>query len=70
MDVDFPAECDDEYWLTADPAQAFKQPEGKPSTVSFFIAQLRLKQIHAFALRTIVRQVKLTVLLYDIEHVV
>ena len=54
MDVDYPAECDDEYWLHPDPKQAFKQPKDKPSIVSFFVAQLRLKQIHAFSLRTLV----------------
>ena len=47
-------ECDDEYWINPDPNLAFKQPEGKPSTVVFFNCALRLAQIHAFALRTIV----------------
>ena len=55
MDVDFPIECDDEYWVTPDPEKAFKQPEGKPSTAAFFVSTLRLKQIQALALRTIVR---------------
>ncbi|EKM58712.1 uncharacterized protein PHACADRAFT_253204 [Phanerochaete carnosa HHB-10118-sp] len=53
MDVDFPIECDDEYWIADDPETAFKQPEGKPSTVSCFVSSLRLKQIQAFALRTL-----------------
>lgn len=55
FDVDLPIECDDEYWINPDPNLAFKQPEGKPSTVVFFNCVIRLIQIHAFALRTIVR---------------
>ncbi|KAI0035390.1 fungal-specific transcription factor domain-containing protein, partial [Vararia minispora EC-137] len=53
FDLDYPAECDDEYWEHPDPNQAFKQPAGKPSTVSFFLAHIRLDQIMGFALRTI-----------------
>lgn len=55
IDLDLPIGCDDEYWLNPNPELAFKQPEGKPSTVTFFNCALRLTQIHAFALRTIVR---------------
>ena len=55
IDVDLPIACDDEYWLNPDPNLAFKQPEGKPSTVTYFNCALRLAQINAFALRTIVR---------------
>lgn len=54
FDLDLPAECDDEYWSPPDPKDAFKQPPGKPSEMSFFIAYLKLSQILAFALRTIV----------------
>jgi hypothetical protein len=53
-----PVECDDEYWITDDPEQAFKQPTGKPSTVAYFNNLLRLNQILAFALRTIVRELE------------
>ncbi|KAI0688002.1 fungal-specific transcription factor domain-containing protein [Cytidiella melzeri] len=53
FDLDLPIACDDEYWLHPDPAQAFKQPEYKPSKVVYFNCLLRLSQIHAFALRTI-----------------
>lgn len=53
FDLDLPTECDDEYWLPPDPKDAFKQPPGKPSKMSFFIAYLKLSQILAFALRTI-----------------
>ena len=54
FDLDLPVECDDEYWSPTDPKDAFKQPPGKPSKMSFFIAYLKLSQILAFALRTIV----------------
>jgi len=54
FDLDLPVECDDEYWAPTDPKDAFKQPPGKPSKMSFFIAYLKLSQILAFALRTIV----------------
>ncbi|KAF7792733.1 hypothetical protein EIP86_003831 [Pleurotus ostreatoroseus] len=53
FDVELPLECDDEYWTNEDPNLAFKQPPGKPSTISFFNCVIRLNQIHAFALRTI-----------------
>ena len=54
FDLDLPVECDDEYWSPPDPKDAFKQPSGKPSKMSYFIAYLKLSQILAFALRTIV----------------
>lgn len=55
FDLDFPLEVDDEYWIPSDPSQsAFKQPEGKPSIVSGFICMLKISQIKAHALRTIV----------------
>ncbi|KAI0644475.1 fungal-specific transcription factor domain-containing protein [Trametes meyenii] len=53
FDVDPLEECDDEYWLTADPDLAFKQPPGKPSKISFLNCLSRLLQILAFASRTI-----------------
>lgn len=55
MDVDYCIECDDEYWVDADNNPVFEQPKDKPSKITAFNASLRLKQIHAFALRTIVR---------------
>ena len=54
FDLEFPAECDDEYWEHPDPSKAFRQPPGKPSTVSAFVLTLKLNRILAFALRTIV----------------
>ena len=54
FDVELPVECDDEYWEDAEGNAVFKQPPGKPSKNSFFRYFLRLKQIHMFALRTVV----------------
>lgn len=54
FDIDLPVECDDHYWEHPDPELAFKQPEDKPCSVSFFINYLKLYHIQAFALRTIV----------------
>lgn len=54
-DVDLPAECDDEYWThPTNPELAFKQPPGKPSTVSYFVAVIKLNCIQVSALRTVV----------------
>ncbi|KAF9529173.1 fungal-specific transcription factor domain-containing protein [Crepidotus variabilis] len=53
FDVEFPAECDDEYWETDSPNAAFKQPPGTPSRMSYMIAQIRLTEILAFTLRTL-----------------
>ena len=54
-DLEFPLEVDDEYWLHPDPEQAFKQPVGKPSTVSFWVHLLRLLDTFGVAQRSIVR---------------
>ena len=53
-DLALPTECDDEYWLTPEGEPLFKQPPGKPSRVTTFVCMLRLAQILAFAVRTIV----------------
>ncbi|ESK86699.1 hypothetical protein Moror_10946 [Moniliophthora roreri MCA 2997] len=53
FDVEMPLECDDEYWETEDPEQAFKQPPGKPSILSFFVTFLKLIDIIGFAQRTL-----------------
>jgi len=58
FDLDLPLECDDEYWIHSDPKLAFKQPLGKPSVITFFNCFLRLNQILAFALRTIVSRIR------------
>jgi hypothetical protein len=54
FDVDLPADCDDEYWENDDPKLVFKQPVDKPSKIAFFISLIKLQQILAFSLRTIV----------------
>ncbi|KAK1222314.1 Gypsy retrotransposon integrase-like protein 1 [Marasmius sp. AFHP31] len=53
FDCELPSECDDEYWEHPDPNQAFVQPEGKPSTVSFFVTSLRVLEVIGFAQRTL-----------------
>jgi hypothetical protein len=55
FDLDLPVECDDEYWEHPDPQQAFKQPTTKPSVIAYFNCYLKLNQVLAFSLRTIVR---------------
>ncbi|KAI0260431.1 fungal-specific transcription factor domain-containing protein [Gloeopeniophorella convolvens] len=52
-DVEYPIECDDEYWENADPALAFKQPPGKPTRVSYFNHLIKINLLHSHALRTI-----------------
>ncbi|KAJ6510508.1 fungal-specific transcription factor domain-containing protein [Mycena sanguinolenta] len=52
-DVDYPIECDDEYWESSDPNEAFKQPPEKPSIVSYFVAYLKLIEIMGMAQRSI-----------------
>ncbi|KAK7437250.1 Gypsy retrotransposon integrase-like protein 1 [Stygiomarasmius scandens] len=52
-DADLPIECDDEYWETEDPEQAFKQPSGKPSYMSAWSTFVKLLDIMSIAQRTI-----------------
>jgi hypothetical protein len=52
-DVDFPIECDDEYWTPTDRNQAFTQPLGKPSIISGFVYYIKLCEILAFSLKTL-----------------
>ena len=56
MDVEFPIECDDEYWLTPEGELSFEQPPGTPSKVTAFVCVVKLCQILAFAMRTVVSQ--------------
>ncbi|KAF9482141.1 hypothetical protein BDN70DRAFT_853837 [Pholiota conissans] len=53
FDVDYPVECDDEYWETEDPDQAFKQPPGKPCKIASFICNLKICEIIAVTLKTL-----------------
>ncbi|KAF7345263.1 Fungal-trans domain-containing protein [Mycena sanguinolenta] len=57
-DVDLPLEVDDEYWDSD-----FKQPEGKPSQLSYFIFHLRLCEILADAMRRLYGSKKSKILL-------
>jgi hypothetical protein len=51
FDVDYPMECDDEYW---EPNGDFgQQASGKPSVITSFVYQLKLCEILAFTLRTL-----------------
>ncbi|KAA1476288.1 hypothetical protein DENSPDRAFT_843202 [Dentipellis sp. KUC8613] len=52
-DVEYPIECDDEYWDHPDPELNFKQPADKPSVMAHFTTFLRLTAIHSYALKTI-----------------
>jgi hypothetical protein len=53
FDVQMPLEVDDDYWTAPNSAQAFVQPESKPSTVAAFTARIKLSSVVAFALRTV-----------------
>ena len=64
FDCELPCECDDEYWENPDPEQAFVQPKGKPSLLSFFVCFLRLLDIVSFAQQTLVRGVPLRALAF------
>ncbi|KAJ6587119.1 fungal-specific transcription factor domain-containing protein [Mycena vulgaris] len=50
-DVELPLEVDDEYWEHPDPEQAFKQPPGKPSVLTYFVCHIRLCEILGSTLR-------------------
>ncbi|KAJ7217845.1 fungal-specific transcription factor domain-containing protein [Mycena pura] len=50
-DVELPLEVDDEYWEHPDPEQAFKQPAGKPSLITYFVCHIRLCEILGSTLR-------------------
>ncbi|KAF7369194.1 Zn(2)-C6 fungal-type domain-containing protein [Mycena venus] len=62
-DLELPLEVDDEYWEHPDPDQAFKQPEGKPSIITYFICHLRLCEIMGSTLRRMYASNKSRVLL-------
>ncbi|VDB82659.1 unnamed protein product [Peniophora sp. CBMAI 1063] len=53
LDLDFPVDCDDEYWTPTNGSPPFKQPDGLPSHTSMFIWSLKLSQILGSALRTL-----------------
>nr|GAT42655.1 predicted protein [Mycena chlorophos] len=51
FDLDLPIECDDVYW--DHPEEPFKQPDGVPSVLAYFIAYIKLLDILGFAQRTL-----------------
>jgi hypothetical protein len=51
--VDYPIECDDEFWESPDPETAFQQPPGKPCKITSFIWLIKLTEMLGFALRTL-----------------
>ncbi|PBK78576.1 hypothetical protein ARMSODRAFT_873708 [Armillaria solidipes] len=53
IDTDLPADCDDEYWDHANPEQAFNQPAGQPSLISYFNCHMRLTRLLMVCLRTL-----------------
>jgi hypothetical protein len=52
--LDIPVEVDDEYWENENNALAFQQPPRKPPLVASFNTFIKLSQIIAFALTTLV----------------
>jgi len=56
FDLDMPLEVDDEYWeIERDAEESFKQPSGVPSLITAFNELIKVTQIMAFAMRTLVR---------------
>ena len=53
FDLEYPVECDEEYWETPDPEKAFQQPPGKPCKMSCFIWLIKLAEMLGFAHRTL-----------------
>ncbi|KAK7005716.1 Zn(2)-C6 fungal-type domain-containing protein [Favolaschia claudopus] len=62
-DCDLPLEVDDEYWEHPDPNQAFKQPPGKPSLLTYFVCHIRLCEILGSTLRRLYASNKSRVLM-------
>lgn len=53
FDVEYPVECDDEYWDHEDPQKSFKQPPEMPCAISSFIHLIKLCEILSFSSRTL-----------------
>lgn len=53
FDVGLPTDCDDEFWDHPDPDKRWKQPDGIPSKISFFISHINQTTILARAQRTL-----------------
>jgi len=55
FDLDLPLEVDDEYWKgRQDTEKIFEQPPGVPSRIAAFNHFIKLTQIMAFTMRTMV----------------
>jgi hypothetical protein len=54
IDAELLLEVDDEYWPTDTPRLPFKQPSGRPSATIAFNLWVKLTQVAAFAVRTLV----------------
>ncbi|KAK1226623.1 Gypsy retrotransposon integrase-like protein 1 [Marasmius sp. AFHP31] len=52
-DLEYPVECDDEYWDHPDEKVAWKQPENKPAQASCWVWMLKLLEILASTDQTI-----------------
>jgi len=55
-DLEYPTECDDEYWENEDPDKAFVQPEGKPSYIAFWNHYIKFAEIVGYSQRLIVSE--------------
>ncbi|KIK55527.1 hypothetical protein GYMLUDRAFT_47749 [Collybiopsis luxurians FD-317 M1] len=53
LDLELPAMCDDEYWETPNPDDAFKQPDNTPSKLVFWVHLIKLMEIVGFTQRSI-----------------
>jgi hypothetical protein len=54
FDIEYPAECDDEYWEVDEEGHvSFNQPPGKPSKITGFIAYVKLTEMLAYTTRTL-----------------
>jgi hypothetical protein len=56
-DVDYPAECDDEYWDPPDMSKAFQQPPEKPSVMAYWTFIVKLIQIIDMIQMSVVRNI-------------
>ncbi|TRM69416.1 fungal-specific transcription factor domain-containing protein [Schizophyllum amplum] len=54
IDVEFPIECDDEYWESTDGSSSFMQPEGTLArTATYFNTLLKVVDLHSIAFRNL-----------------
>ncbi|KAH8828235.1 hypothetical protein DL96DRAFT_1709520 [Flagelloscypha sp. PMI_526] len=53
IEIDYPEECDDEYWELNGDDVTFHQPPEKPSLVTAFCVHLKLCELYAVSMRTL-----------------